>query len=460
MTDAGGDRRDAGFTLVEVMAALVVFVIVSTATVAILIQALRVVRENSDRVMAAGIARSQVEYLRSLGTTAIPIGLTVGAVPAGQSAARVDPRLLDPEFTIRTTSNWVGFDQTQNSCTASTPGQAYLRVSVEVSSANLGQPITADTVIFPDTVTQTSGTGSATVSVVDQAGASVSDVLVRGTDTYQPTNNFTLTTGTDGCLFIPGRTPSGSLGVNVSRSGYVSQTPTGTDAVLQITAGNVSRSTFKLAPAAILEFGSVDVGFPVSAGLPVTWQFKTTGASDTPGAVGTPITGLWPEPSGITAFAGSCTDADPLSYAVSRDSFTLDAGGTSIARLASAPVRLRGLPADTPVTARYVGADAACSPAALVVGRSNALGILRVGLPYGNWEFSAGGETHRPASPLAPQADGTTPGPVLVEFTLADLDNPCPTASPAPSGTVTATPSPTASPSPSGTVCPSPSPSP
>ena len=101
----GGSSVDAGFTLVEVMA--VVVVIVSTASVAVLIRALRVIRDNADGVMAASIARSGVDYLRTLGTTVIPIGLVVGAVPPGQCRARVDPRLLDPKVTIRSTSNWV-----------------------------------------------------------------------------------------------------------------------------------------------------------------------------------------------------------------------------------------------------------------------------------------------------------------------------------------------------------------
>ncbi len=449
-------RRDssaeAGFTLVEVMAAVVIFVIISTATVAILIQALRVVRDNSDRVMAASIARSEVEYLRTIGTTAIPIGLTVGPYPAGQSASlRVDPRMLDPKFTIRTTSNWVGLNQTQTACAASSPGQAYMRVTVEVSSQNLGRPVTVDTVIFPETTYQVTGSGSATVALIDQVGSPVSDVLVRGIDAIHPTNNFTVTSGTDGCLYIPNLVATGSLGVTVSRAGYVSQTPTGTQAVIQITSGNVSRSSFKLAAAATVQFASADATYSIPASMPVQWQFNTTGASATAGEVGTPATGLWPEPSGISVYPGSCADADPISYGVSRQSFSLDAGGTSVATLHSAPVRVRGLSADIPVTARYVGTDTACSFTPFVVGRSNNQGILRVGLPYGDWEFVAGGQTHRLDTPLRPLGDGTPPEPSVVAFTLADLDNPCPTASPTPSG------SPSPSPTPTGTTCPSPS---
>ncbi len=447
-----GSSADEGFTLVEVMAAVVIFVIISTATVAILIQALRVVRDNSDRVMAASIARSEVEYLRTLGTTAIPIGLMVGPYPAGQSASlRVDPRMLDPKFTIRTTSNWVGLNQSQTACAAASPGQAYMRVTVEVSSQNLPSPVSVDTVIFPDSAYQVTGAGSATVALVDQVGSPVSDVLVRGTDAIHPTNNFTVTSGTDGCLYIPNLVATGSLAVTVSRVGYVSQTPTGTSAVLQITSGNVSRSSFKLAAAATVQFASANATYAIPASMPVRWQFNTTGASATAGVVGTPATALWPEPSGISAYPGMCADADPVAYGVSRQSFSLDAGGTSVAALDSAPVRVRGLLADIPVTARYVGTDGGCAFSPLVVGRSNNLGVLKVGLPYGDWEFVAGGQTHRLTAPLRPLGDGTPPEPAVVAFTLADLDNPCPTASPTPSG------SPTPSASPSGTTCPSPS---
>ena len=448
--------EDAGFTLVEVLAAVVVFVVVSTATIGVLVQALRAVRENSDRSMAASIARSQVEYLRSLGTSAIPIGLLEGAVPPGQDATRVDPALLDPGFTIRTTSNWVGFDQTTSSCAAATPGQAYLRVSVEVASRNLGVPTTIDTVIFPNTTTSQAGTGSATIAIIDQVGRPVSDTVVQGTDPLNPSNSFALTTGSDGCLFVPNLTPSGSLAVHVSRSGYVSATPTGTDAVLQISADSVSRSSFKLAAAATLRFGGEDQDYPIPGGLPVTWQFNSTGASATAAVVGTPVSGLWPEPAGVSAYVGACTDADPLSYSLARQAFPLDAGGTTVATLRGAPVRLRGLPADTLVRATYSGPDAACAVTSIDLGPSNDRGIVRVTLPYGDWTFSADGQTQVLGSPLAPLGDGTAPPTVTVSFTLADLDNPCPS----PSGTASPSPSGTASPSPSGPVCPTPSESP
>ena len=49
------------------MVAMVLFVALSTATVSILMQSMRTVRENSQRVAAANVARTQLEYLRRLG---------------------------------------------------------------------------------------------------------------------------------------------------------------------------------------------------------------------------------------------------------------------------------------------------------------------------------------------------------------------------------------------------------
>ena len=89
-------------------------------------------------------------------------------------------------------------------------------------------------------------------------------------------------------------------------------------------------------------------------------------------------------------------------------------------------MRLRGLPDDTVVTARYVGPDAGCATTTVDLGRSNNKGILKVGLPYGDWEFTAKTETVQLDEPLVPGPDGLPPEPLTVNFTLADLDNPSP----------------------------------
>lgn len=426
---AGGDD---GFTLVEVIAAMAIFVLVSTATVSILILALRTVRENSDRVRAANIAQSQVDQLRFLGAELIPEGLSLGG-PIG----------TDPAFTVRTTANWVGLSQSVSACVAAQPGQSYVRVHVEVSSANLTGPQVIDTVVVPDSGATSDGTGGATVAVVDQLGAPVSDVAVRGLDAMKPTNAFTLTTGTDGCLFLPGLAPTGSLLVSVSRSGFVSSTPTGTAQTLLVTAGSVTRSTFELAEQSSISFASSVETHPLPPLIPVSWQVNTTGAAVTTATAGAAVSSLWPNTNGFSAWAGSCTDANPTGYGVAHQSFAFIAGQTTTAALAVAPVKLRGLPADAPVTALYAGNDPACAGQSFAIGRSDAVGVLRAALPYGNWRFQTPGQAQALLAPLIPPLEATPPAEVIVNFTLAELDNPTP--APSPSGTATsATPDPTA----------------
>ncbi len=432
--------RDEGFTLVEVLAAMVVLIVVSTATFVILNQSLRTIRENTDRVQAANIARSQADALRALGATEIPIGLTYGG-PVG----------TDARFTVATTSNWIGLGQQQSSCEAAEPGQAYVRVHVEVTSADLAAPQVIDTVVAPNGTTTVSGTGSVAIAVVDQAGLPVSDVIVQAADSVHPANSFEYVTGTDGCIFVPNREPSASLRVTVARPGFVAPTTTGTTQTLAISAGSVTRSSFEYASAASIVFGSADADFPLPNAMPVTWQLNSVGATPSNSTAGSTITGLWPATTGFTAWAGRCTDSDPQAYSATRPAFAFVPGQATLAAFDVQRVKIRGLPASEEVRAVYAGPDPACSGLEFPVGNSNDVGILRISMPWGTWRFQAGGVTETSAA-FTPVAGGATADVVTVAFTLASLDSPSPT--PSTSGTAgTAPPAdPGTTPAPSGSA--------
>jgi prepilin-type N-terminal cleavage/methylation domain-containing protein len=423
---------DEGFTLVEVMVALVLFVALSTATVSILIQAMRTVRENSQRVVAANVARTQLEYLRRLGTSGITLGLTTTAAPG-----------IPTDYQVRSTAQWVGLGQQSSACSAAQPGQAYVRVTVDVTSADLSAPVTVNSIIAPPATPSAAGTGAAAISVIDQIGAPVSDVVIRGVDTTHPTNGFTYTTGDDGCIFVPGLTPSASLVVSISRSGtpaYVSLTPTGTSQTVSIAASSLARPTFYFAPAAGITFAGDRPEYPLLAGFPVSWQVNETGASVNPGTVGTTVSGQWPSTSGFSAWAGDCPDADPQGYGLPRESFAFVAGSDASVVLDVRPVKLRGITANTSVTVKHAGSGPGCSSTTLDLGKTDAKGILKVGLPNGAWQVSAGAQTQQVTlTPPAPEADDPT---TVVNFTLANLDEPSPSPTPTSTSTSTETPSP------------------
>jgi hypothetical protein len=182
---------------------------------------------------------------------------------------------------------------------------------------------------------------------------------------------------------------------------------------------------------------------PMPPLLPVSWQLNTTGAPLTAGTAGETVGRLWPNTNGFSAWAGSCADTNPTAYGSTHQAFAFIAGQTTTAALTVAPVKLRGLPADAFVTAFYDGTDPACAGQSFALGRSDLLGLLRVGLPYGKWRFQTPGQSQVLLAPLIPSLDATPLTEVVVNFTLADLDNPSPSPSGTATTTSTATPAPT-----------------
>jgi prepilin-type N-terminal cleavage/methylation domain-containing protein len=420
---------DGGFTLVEVLAAVFIFAVISTATFTIIITALKTVHQNNERVLAANVARSQVEYLRLLGTSGIAPGLTTTAPPGTR-----------PDFAVRTTAEWTGLGQTASACDSASPGQAYLRIHVEVTSPDVPGPSIVDTIIAPDAAASIGGTAAAAISVKDQHGDAVSGVQVTAVDTTYPQNSFTYLTGADGCLFIPQLKAPSTLQVTISKAGYVSSTPTGTQTSVPLDKDVLAKPAFLYAPAAAVGFVGSTADFPLATGMPVTWQVNETGSTVHVGAVGTAVTGQWPSVNGFTSWPGDCADADPQGYSATRQTFAFIPGGTAEAALTVRPVRFRGLPADTVVKVRHLGGTG-CNTALVTVGRSNDKGILKVGLPNGRWEAVASGET-QPTGLLMPPPDGVDEEVTIVSFTLANLDLP----SPSPTGSASPSPSPTVTP--------------
>lgn len=425
---------DEGFTLIEVLAAVFIFVAISASTITILLLALRTIDENNERVLVANVARSQVEYLRTLGASNITPGLTYDQPPG-----------TPPGYTVETSAQWVGVGQTVSSCAAAAPGQAYLRIRVSASSPELGAPAVVDTIITPDTVGDYEGTAAIAVSVVDHQGSPVAGATVVSLDPLHPENSFTYVTGADGCLYIPGLTAGGDVDVTVTKDGYVSSTPTGNQGTSALDVGSLAKPTFLLAPASGIDFAGDLADFPLAAGTPVVWQVNETGAVVEDGLVGTAVTGQWPTTSGFSAWAGECPDADPEAYASARPSYDFTPGGSTRAELDVRPVRIIGLPPGTEVTAEHVGG---CATPDLVVGAANDAGVVRAGLPNGDWRFSATAEglseTVGLDAPLSPPADGVSDAVTIVEFTLADQLAPSPSPTPTDSGTA----SPSGSPSP------------
>ena len=459
---------------------MLLFLMVSTSTVTILIQGMKAVRENTDRSVAANIERTEIEYLRDLGRldpTIIPVGQFEGPVPPNipaqyssqVSATFLDQVLFDSRYTIKTTSNWVDYASTTagntspSPCDTTSTKAAYLRVVVTVESADMAEPVSLQTnitqMLRPDT---TSGSfGGAAISVVNDALVPVSDVKVSFYDAFHSENSLTsLVTGFDGCLFLPKLVPTASLKVTIDRAGYVAPTPTGTVKTLSIAADVPTKVTFEYAPAATLKFTGSQADFPLPADTAVRWKTSGTGGSVQSNVITDTVTGLWPGDS-IAGWAGACADADPLNLGSARPSYALSGGETTVAALAASPVKLTGLKPNQAVTALHTAGNCTVNEP---LGTADENGVLRVGLPYGDWSFKATTQTPATAEtltlphPLVPPAPGDAPVVVTLPFLLqVDIK---PTVSPSPTGTASPSPSPTGTDFPSLSPTPTTTPSP
>lgn len=204
--EAGADE---GFTLVEVIVATLIFVLVSTATLTILIASIRAVGENRDRVFAASVARQQVEELRALGSTTAKT--TVDTTPT-VTVTTPDAR---KQFTVTRSAAWVPSGTTSACETTVNPKEALLSVRVDVSGGSLGAPQRVETLIH--TVNRLAATlGSISVRVTDALGQPIAGAMVTGTING---GAFAELTSAAGCVFVPALA-AGTWAISVAKAGH------------------------------------------------------------------------------------------------------------------------------------------------------------------------------------------------------------------------------------------------
>lgn len=458
--DAARRPSDAGFTLIELLVAFGLLTALSVAAVTLLLTAMQTVTENSDRVYAANLARNAIQAAQLAGADA----LTTGKVSTAVTSPEGRP------FTVATTSNWVGLNQSSSACDAVTPGRAYMRVHVEVTGGTLGRAESSDTLVAPAENSSLVTTGSLAIKVVDERAQPVSDVTLSLVDlaTSQVAGPFL--TGSDGCIFVTKLAPSANWRVTIAKAGYVPHATNGTVATTAVVANQTTRLDFEYAAAARLRFQSAADAFPIPNGMPLSMGPDPMTITRVPVTTyPTVVSGLWPAITGYQAWIGICADADPSTAvaprttSVNRTWHVVTAGTETAAPLSGVETTIRGLPATTAVTAKHAKeSSGACTTAlSYPLGTTDALGRLNVMLPFGTWTLSAPG-----ASDLTVTLDPASPS-ALVSFPIASLDlacvpatGPTPTPTPVSSATPIATFGSVLTPTPCPVATPTPTPSP
>ncbi len=385
---------DAGFTLVEVVVALVIFVLVSTAAVTLLIIGLRTVRENADRVIASSIARGEVEALQAAGAESLTPGTSTRTVTQDGIA-----------YTVTRSATWVSIDQTADPCLATIDPKALraMRVQVSVAGGSLPGPQSLIALVPRSEELLVAGTASVSARVVDSAGVGVAGVSVIITNNATGDALGQYETDVNGCLIISGVATGIQWKAAISKAGYVALAPPGTSSVTAVTSAgtNTPFENFLYAPAGILVVSSADDSYPIPSGIPSRLTLATTtagasaaGRSQVPAANGLndtsyphSVTGLFP--GSYSTVLGACSDNAATGTAQARPNESLPA------RLTAARVQVVAAPG----TAVTMTRNALASPGTCTgglptynLGTTGSDWSLRVAVPSGDWTFSAAGK--------------------------------------------------------------------
>ena len=201
-TNASERDSDGGFSLVEIMVALAIFLVASGAVLGLIMVSLSTIRSNADRVYAASLARAELNAIRLLPADQIPIGTQ-------------DPREVSTDagdFTISVTTDWEPLPQDVIALCEGLDdggnipgGRAYVSARVSVTGGELSGPQIVQALIYPndfgssDAGGEAAKTGTMTISVTDVEGNPVSP------EGYLELNGVSTNwTAADGCAFVPG----------------------------------------------------------------------------------------------------------------------------------------------------------------------------------------------------------------------------------------------------------------
>ncbi len=397
-------------TLMEVVVAFALFLIMSTAALAGLTQAVALTREDRARLIAGDLATRELEITRDAfssvlrGPETLTTNLTVNANPLPGGTAGKPLVSNGVPFTVKRTAQWAAVNSAaETTCDEGTRTElAYLRVKVEVTWPELGDrpPVVMETVMTPPKGTYSSLTGHIGLKVVDAFGQPVSGVTVTARAASGALE--TGVTSADGCALLAFLTP-GAYSLTVAKTGYVTPAgdPTGATTA-QVLAGQLWRGSVSYDQEATMVAKLVtEAGFALPQGLaqvplalansgllPGGKKFISgTGATRT-------LEHLWPYPSGYEVWAGKCLDNDPQYTGQERDEpVAVGPGATTHTEVRLAPVIVR---AAGPVTATLTAPvepsrdrDCATTPLPQVSLGVATGGELRTSLPYGVWKLTA-----------------------------------------------------------------------
>lgn len=410
---------DAGFTMIELMVSMVILAMVSSAFAYGLQLSLAVTREDRARIQATNLAARELEIVRNEFGSSKTAPTTIGAtsqvinphkLPGGTAGQPLD--LDGTKFTVTRTVEWLPAGTGTSPCdggAAVTYPSLGVNVNVSWTDNGRSRDVESNTVLTPPKGTLATIKGFVAAKVQGADGLGVASLPV---DISGPGGGQTRVTASDGCAVFA-LTNTGNYTVTLDEPGFVSydgQPSTSKAAV--VGSGTIQIVPFSYDEAATLELDLVvsdDPGseFALPTPLPAVVLFNpslpTMGKQKIPSGQ-TTVEGLWPFPDGYSVWGGTCLLNDPATVGGTRpEPVRPDPGETVTAPVELKPVQLtfldpeadEGTGADVPIANELatatIGNTSGCGQTQFTLGTTDADGVVKSSLPYGQWKVQAGG---------------------------------------------------------------------
>lgn len=389
LVDPAHDNQ-AGTSLAEMLVALSIFGILSTALFGLLLSTVQTTRVSEARTVASQLASSYVDETRAEGAVAVSPGRTTLSRSVDGVA-----------YTLTRDAQFVTRGQPASSC--SSPGNpSYLRVRVQVTWPNMGsaRAVESSTVVTPSVGDVDSTDGNVAVTVVDRDGAPLAGVPVTLTPGTSVGAGAVQTTTGEGCAYFAFVNP-GTYTASLLKTGFTDiQRRANPAATTNVSASQTATISMQFDQSAGLKLiPDTDATHPAPNDLDFTLYSTTftnstqTLAVPSSGTLPVTVSNLFPVAAGYQAWAGVCTSNDPGGALRMPPAPTTRGGSTDVlvplGRFDVVPTR-GGLPLTGAwsVTATQSTTDLGCPSGASYTWTSSTPSALGGSLPFGTWTFT------------------------------------------------------------------------
>ncbi|MDQ1724169.1 MAG: hypothetical protein QOG52_1197 [Frankiaceae bacterium] len=338
---------------------MMIFAVISLFATRLLLESIKTTNGDRTRVAAANHALREVEFVRATIDTnprLADVSAVVNAHPLPGGTAGQPLKVDNHLYNVALQTNWVYQNSVKTPCESGTNGQlAYLLVQVTVTwdGGNMGgaKPVMNSTILTPPVGTFDAGQGSLRILVKDNLGALEPGTRVNLLTSPGGAQYDTGVTSNDGCVLFAFVPPGDYSAVLAGNGGQVYVDTQGNPApskLLSVVANTMTSYTFDYAWANTLtvNFDATAPQFPWATATGMTLQnaLFSVGHQSYRNSAMTSVNKVYPFSSGLTAWSGYCSDADPAYPGVggTRTSTTpvLPAGGATTLTISGVPVTM------------------------------------------------------------------------------------------------------------------------